>query len=162
VEAVVVSANRNLDLYRALGYPVVSDESEDFLGPLAGILAALRQITTPLVISVPCDLPFLPTDLTPRLRSTLGTARIAVARTERGVEHAVMLFRRELADDLDAFLGRGGRAVHKWQERHVPVYADFDETPCFLNVNSQDEFRMAEQLLVSRAHELHSSARSPS
>ena len=63
VGSLIINANRNLDQYGGLGYPVVSDEVSGYAGPLAGLHAGLRACTTPLIVTAPCDSPFLPTDL---------------------------------------------------------------------------------------------------
>ena len=41
------------------GHRVVSDEIGGFAGPLAGLHAGLNAATHPLVVTVPCDSPFL-------------------------------------------------------------------------------------------------------
>jgi molybdopterin-guanine dinucleotide biosynthesis protein A len=58
-----INANRNLDTWRAYGLPVVSDQIGGFSGPLAGMHAGLRACSTPWLLTVPCDSPFLPLDL---------------------------------------------------------------------------------------------------
>jgi molybdopterin-guanine dinucleotide biosynthesis protein A len=52
VEQVIISANRNLNAYRAFGLPVVTDASRDFLGPLAGIASGLAAARTEWVAIV--------------------------------------------------------------------------------------------------------------
>ncbi len=69
VDGILISANRTLERYAALGYPVVQDDSSDFQGPLAGILAGLAACPTPWLQLAPCDTPYFPDDLVHRLRS---------------------------------------------------------------------------------------------
>ena len=71
VGAVLISANRNHAAYSALGADVVSDETQDFAGPLAGMLSGLRAAKTEYVLTVPCDSPLLPDDLALRLTAAL-------------------------------------------------------------------------------------------
>src|SRR5687767_8689050 len=66
VDEVVINANQNLEIYRKLGYPVVTDEISGFAGPLAGLHAGLKAAKHDLVVTVPCDSPFLPEDLVSR------------------------------------------------------------------------------------------------
>ena len=63
----LINANRNQPRYAAFGYPVVNDDNDDYLGPLAGMLSVLRAARTRHVLCVPCDAPLLPADLTTRL-----------------------------------------------------------------------------------------------
>ena len=43
VDDIIISANRNIERYKDYAKKVISDESEDYLGPLAGIDAALTN-----------------------------------------------------------------------------------------------------------------------
>ena len=83
VGSLIINANRNLDEYGAFGYPVMSDEVSGYAGPLAGLHAGLRACTTPLIVTAPCDSPFLPIDLVARLYAALeeNIAELAVAKT---------------------------------------------------------------------------------
>ncbi|WP_087722598.1 molybdenum cofactor guanylyltransferase MobA [Pandoraea sp. PE-S2T-3] len=71
VGTLLISANRNHAAYAALGADVVSDETQDFAGPLAGMLAGLRAAKTEYVLTAPCDSPLLPDDLAARLAAAL-------------------------------------------------------------------------------------------
>ena len=44
VGAALISANRNQEAYRRLGFPVIADPLDDFQGPLAGFLAGLENM----------------------------------------------------------------------------------------------------------------------
>ena len=56
---ILINANRNIEQYRAMGYPVVEDSLSGFQGPLAGFLAALQTISTSYLLTLPCDGPFV-------------------------------------------------------------------------------------------------------
>lgn len=71
VDAIVISANRNLDAYRRLG-PVVADALPGHQGPLAGIAAALERCATPWAAVCPGDAPLLPVNLVERLAAAIG------------------------------------------------------------------------------------------
>jgi molybdopterin-guanine dinucleotide biosynthesis protein A len=146
-QTLLISANRNLDAYAALGAPfgarVVSDASDDFPGPLAGILAGLRTARTELLLCVPCDAPNVPFDLAQRLAGALDAAHADIAtvvtRDEKGHSslHPVFaLLRTTLADDLAAFLARGERKVRTWYARHINAEVDFADEHAFYNANS--------------------------
>ncbi len=150
VGAMVISANRNLDAYASLGAAfqasVVSDDSGDFPGPLAGMLAGLRAAPTALVLAVPCDAPNLPSDLCDRLGNALeaSSADIATVVTQgsdgRATLHPVFaLLRTSLADDLSAWLAAGERKVRAWYARHKHVEVAFVDEHAFYNANSLQE-----------------------
>ena len=68
VGEVLINANQNLERYRAFGHRVVPDAIGGYAAPLAGLHAGLSCARGDLVVTVPCDSPFLPADLVLRLR----------------------------------------------------------------------------------------------
>jgi molybdopterin-guanine dinucleotide biosynthesis protein A len=148
VDTLVISANRHLETYAALGAPfgatVVSDHSDDYAGPLAGILAGLRAARTELLLCAPCDAPNVPADLAERLLAALDAAHADIATVTTTDAHGqaslhpvFALLRTSLADDLAAVLDAGERKVRTWYARHMTVEVDFaDEQRAFYNANS--------------------------
>lgn len=143
VGEVLVSANRNTADYARRGVRVLADASDDFPGPLAGILAALRASSTPWLAVVPCDSPRLPLDLVRRLAEGVAEGPGAVAQRADGrLEPVCCLLSTALADDLAAYLGDGGRKVEGWIARHAaPVRFDrADDAAAFANLNRPEDF----------------------
>jgi molybdopterin-guanine dinucleotide biosynthesis protein A len=140
VDDIVINANQNLERYRAFGHRVVSDEISGFAGPLAGLHAGLKAVKHPLVITVPCDSPFLPLDLVSRLASSLGGNDLAVARTGDQPHPVFALVRRHCGESLEAFLAQGGRKIDAWYGSLKVAQVDFsDEAQAFRNINTPDE-----------------------
>jgi len=147
VGPLIINANQNLDDYARFGLPVVCDRVEGFAGPLAGLEAGLAACTTPYLVSVPCDSPFLPPDLVIRLADTLTAARasIAVARTGDQLHPVFSLMRHDALPDLQAFLNAGGRRMERWLQRLRWVPCPFDDVPeAFTNINTPEELRAHE------------------
>jgi len=138
VDQIVISANRNLEQYEALGYTVVADELADYQGPLAGIQAALRKISLPFVLVVPADTPELPANLCEKLKNSLikADADIAVVEVAGRIQPVTMMFRLEMKNDIGNWLDSGSRKVLGWIESrsYVPVCFSEDELPD-LNIN---------------------------
>ena len=143
VSGVMISANRNAADYATRAARVLADASDDFPGPLAGILAGLRACPTPWLAVVPCDSPQLPTDLVARLARGLGDAPAAVVQRELRLEPVCCLLSTALADDLERTLAEGGRKVEGWVARHAtPVAFDRPEdAAAFANVNTLADLR---------------------
>ncbi|MBI5900663.1 MAG: molybdenum cofactor guanylyltransferase [Rhodocyclales bacterium] len=142
VDAVLISANRNLEHYAGFGCRVVTDITPGFAGPLAGLQAAMARADTPLLLSAPCDSPLLPADLAARMRAALidAGAELAVPRAGGRVHRAFCLVRRDLLPRLDAFLAGGDRRLGLWHETLHVVEVDFeDRAAAFANLNSMDE-----------------------
>jgi molybdopterin-guanine dinucleotide biosynthesis protein A len=147
VAQLVISANRSLNTYAGLGYAVVPDLLPGFLGPLAGMHAALSHLRAEheAVLFVPCDSPEFPLDLSVRLGAALRDRRAAVVSIAGTLEPAFALVRCDEADAAQAYLARGGRKLlqffHDIDATHVPFD---DATASFVNVNTPDELSIAE------------------
>lgn len=150
VDTLLISANRHIDAYERLGNAfgarVVEDASNDFPGPLAGLLAGLRETSTELLLCIPCDTPRLPMDLAERLVGALDAAGadIAVATTvdtegRVSLHPVVAAVRAALADDLAAYLDAGERKVRTWYARHKHIEVPFQDERAFYNANSLHE-----------------------
>ena len=142
VDALLVNANRNVEAYAAFGHPVIADGIEGFAGPLAGFERGLAQATTPLVVTAPCDSPFLPRDLVARLGTALAAseAQLAVAKTGDQAHPVFSLMRRDVHASLRDFLASGQRKIDKWYAALQVVEVPFDdEADAFLNINTRAE-----------------------
>lgn len=146
VDEVLISANRNLESYRALGFPVLSDAMPGFPGPLAGLHRALEVARCPLWLSVPCDTPFLPDDLARRLSEALSAsnADLAVAASEGRLQRVICLGNGNLRAGLGDFIARGGRRVGEWQAGLNCHSVAFEGTRVFQNINTPEELAAAE------------------
>ena len=142
VAEVIVNANQNIDKYEAYAHRVVRDEIGGFAGPLAGLHAGLKFARHPIVVTVPCDSPFLPADLVGRLQAALGENQLAVAKTGEQPHPVFSLMKRDVRESLEAFLAQGGRKIDAWYAalRVVEVHFD-DEADAFRNINTLEELR---------------------
>lgn len=138
VDALIISANRNLDDYLDYGYPVVTDASAERLGPLAGIAAGLRACATSWLAVCPCDCPHLPLDLVARLLAGIGQSRLAIAVTSDGTQPTFMLCHREALPALEDWLAAGERKVMAWSRSQAAVEVDFPDAAAFANFNTPD------------------------
>ncbi len=158
----LVSANRNLDRYAALGCRVITDSVGDFAGPLAGMVSALQASRTRYVMTAPCDAPLVPDDLAVRLLAALSDAdaEIAVAHDGDRIQPVFSLVRRDLTQSLLSYLAEGERKTSRWLARHTAVFADFSDKPeTLVNVNTQAE-RTALETALQRGHAARQRGRS--
>lgn len=148
VDALIINANQNRDAYSRLGHPVIADAIEGFAGPLAGLHAGLRACTTPLLVSAPCDSPFLPVDLVARLHAGLigADAQLAVAQSGGHLQPVFALCRRELLDNLTGFLDGGGHTVKAWYATLETIVVPFPDHAAFANINTLEELERLESL----------------
>jgi molybdopterin-guanine dinucleotide biosynthesis protein A len=147
VDELLINANQNLETYEHFGYRVIPDEVGGFAGPLAGLQRGLTEARHPLVATAPCDSPFLPLDLVARLHAALvrERAQIAVAKTGAQPHPVFCLCRRDVCEDLTAFLASGGRKIDAWYARLKMVEVPFDDqAEAFSNINTPDELQSFE------------------
>jgi len=146
----LVNANRNLQEYARLGYPVIADRSDGFDGPLAGLLSAMEAARTEYVLTVPCDCPLIDGALLGRLYAQLAEERAEVCAAHDGERmHPVFLIaQRRLADDLADYLAGGQRKVETWLKAHKLALADYSDHPeLFANANTPEELAALERLV---------------
>ena len=148
VDELLINANRNAEAYAAFGYRVIADEIEGFAGPLAGFERGLAHAAKPLVVTVPCDSPFLPGDLVSRLRAALDGegADLAVAKTGEQAHPVFSLMRRDVHASLRRFLESGQRKIDKWYAALRVVEVAFDDVAgAFVNINTREELNSLEK-----------------
>jgi len=146
VGSMLINANQNRDRYELFGYTVVADAVGGFAGPLAGLHAGMFEATTPFVVTVPCDSPFLPTDLVARLGSAIArdNAQLAVAKTLHQPHPVFALVRRDVLPHLASFLHQGGRKIDAWYATLRVVEVPFDDCEdAFRNINPAAELAAA-------------------
>ena len=150
-----INANQNLARYAAFGAPVWPDDLAGFEGPLAGLATGLSRCTTPLLLTVPCDSPFLPQDLAARLHAALlaEQADLALAETlepDAGGALRVQpqpvfaLVRTTALPHLARYLESGGRRMDGWYGAIRVARVRFDQAQDFRNINTLQELQQYE------------------
>jgi molybdopterin-guanine dinucleotide biosynthesis protein A len=136
VDELIISANRNLERYAALGHPVVTDDVGR--GPAAGVLRLLEAASHPWVLCVPCDAPQLPPTLARDFLDAQWAeeADVVVLRDGEHLHPTCCLVSRELAPDLRRYLVAGHTALWRWQASHRLAHL-MTSSP-FLNLNDAE------------------------
>ena len=80
-------------------------------GALGGVYTALASASTPRVIVLACDMPFVTAPLLERLAEIGETAEAAVPRTEEGLQPLCASYMRDCAGRLRERLERGERRL---------------------------------------------------
>jgi len=145
----MISANRNLSDYRALGVPVFGDEAPlAGRGPLSGFLTGLRRCETSCLLTVACDTPFFPADLARRLAQALAadpTLEMAMAATpgatsssapQRQPTFCLMRSSPALQSSLSDFLHAGERKIGLWATQQRCALVVFEHEAEFTNINT--------------------------
>jgi len=142
VDELLVNANRNIEQYKSFTYPVISDATSDFDGPLAGIYAALNACQNEILLVMPCDSPFITAEgLTTLLNERVRCdADIAVAFDGERLHPVFLALKTSLKDSLQDYLAQGERKIDRWIEQHNWVKVDFSASPEFFeNINTLEQ-----------------------
>ena len=154
VGKIIISANRNIEAYTALGFPVYQDEINEadspaqFLGPLSGILKALQQCQTDWLLTVPADSPFIPLDLAERLSAHVQDNKIIMVNDGQRLQPTFTLIHKSLELSLYKFLKQGERKARVWMKQQPHYIVDYsDNANAFININTQEELKRAEDYI---------------
>ena len=160
VTTVVLNANGDPRRFSKFKIPVVNDQTDEYLGPLAGVLSGLDwayENGFTQIVTVAADTPFFPLKLVETLSDALSNSgsQIALAATNqkdsnRIVRHPTFgLWPVNLRNDLRTSLGLGVRKVVHWTERHNHVEALFDIElgDPFFNVNTSADLDLARRII---------------
>jgi len=144
VSDIVINCNRHHEKLAVFGHPLVSDETPDHAGPLAGIAAALPHCQQDLVLVAPCDTPWLPLDLCKRLMTEMNdSTNLVIAHDGERLQPLFMLLRRDLLASLNAYRAAGNHKVESWCMAQNTVIVHFADSRAFANLNTEDELATA-------------------
>jgi molybdopterin-guanine dinucleotide biosynthesis protein A len=152
VDVVLINANRNIEQYRQFGCPVISDQTDSFDGPLAGVLTAMMNVDADVLVVVPCDSPLIKTEHLQKLVLTRAEqdADVAIAFDGIGVHPVFLAIKTILQASLQDYLAGGQRKVTDWLEQQNLVRVDFSNEPeIFSNINSMTELSALETVCNS-------------
>jgi len=144
VSEVLISANRNIDLYENFG-KVIADDLENFQGPLAGISKALKVCSTPYLLILPCDSPFVDDELIDDLISRMEETEVDICVAHDGsIMHATFaIINVNLSSNLEEFLLNGGRKMAIWYRQHNIERIDVsDRLQVLTNLNKPEDFSL--------------------
>jgi molybdopterin-guanine dinucleotide biosynthesis protein A len=142
-----INANRNLIDYEAFGHLVITDQTDSYDGPLAGILTTLIHADAELLLVMPCDTPYFKAEHLQRLLTIRAEhdADIAIAFDGEQLHPLFLALKTSLTENLRDYLASGQRKVGDWLKPLNSVYVDFSHEPSiFININSSDELAVLE------------------
>ncbi len=150
VDNIYISANRNVKSYENLGYPVITDQTQDFSGPLAGILSAMHTTQADILLVVPCDSPLIKAQHLQQLLNTLSIKEIdaTVAFDGERLHPVFLALNTALKDSLAIYLASGERKVETWLKQQRWGITDLsDDKAVFTNINTYEELATLEAQL---------------
>jgi molybdopterin-guanine dinucleotide biosynthesis protein A len=130
----------------------LADAPGDPDGPLSGVKAGLvwaREIGADRLVTLPCDTPWVPADLIPRLLAV--EAPVVSARTADGPQPLCAVWLVEVLEALTAALAVGHPSVQRWQAGIGGQTVLFEDAAAFRNVNRPTDLSAPPQGELSRS-----------
>ncbi|MFB0711128.1 molybdenum cofactor guanylyltransferase MobA [Buttiauxella noackiae] len=146
VGSVVISANRNIEIYQSFGIDVLSDTLPDYPGPLAGMLSAMQNLSGEWFLFCPCDTPNIPDDLAYKLWMQKGESYAGWVKDGERDHPTIALMHRKLVTDLEQYLAAGERRVMLFlREVGGKPILFANQMQNFINVNTPEDLMHREK-----------------
>jgi len=146
-----VIAVRSADQIGSLEAPCITDV-EGIEGPLAGLASSLqwaRRQGAAALLSLACDMPFLPDDLPSRLVHAIGGRNAAVASSGGHLHPVCTLWRSEALDDLADYCASGRKSLKGFAEHVGYTSVEWPVRPYdpFFNINRPKDLAFARTMI---------------
>ncbi|HEY4265309.1 MAG TPA: molybdenum cofactor guanylyltransferase MobA [Micropepsaceae bacterium] len=159
VGELLINANGDSERFAGFGLPVIPDAVGGFLGPVAGILAALewmraKRSQARWLASFSCDCPFFPIDLVDRLIDGAQHENVPVAIAASGARHHPVFAvwsSTITATSQGALVDRGLRKMDDFVALFLNARVGFASDPIdpFFNINTPYDLAHAETRLAN-------------
>ena len=155
VQKIIINSNDLENLFANYNVHVIKDSIEGFLGPLAGIHAALEwvNINEPQInwlITVPGDTPFIPNDLVKKLleKAKNSKCKIVLAQSNKKTHPIIGVWHSSLYESLKNDLNSGVRKILYWASKHPLGYVEFTNSKYdpFFNINYEEDMIQAQEI----------------
>ena len=152
-EILVISNNKELN-FKNKKIQVIEDCIEGQLGPLVGILTAMKWVKENKknyrwVASFPCDTPFFDINLTNKLKlKTNNTSKKLIFLNSEKKRHNIFgAWSIDLAEILENDLKKNFRKVEIWADKigYESININIEKFDKFLNINTKKDFEKAKK-----------------
>lgn len=161
VDCVVINANGDPNRFKQYNYPIIADTVEGHLGPLAGVLSAMKYATAKqkkFVATVAVDTPFFPLDFVDRCLAKALEDRTSIVLAASYNPDRELWIRQptfglwdvSLSHALEASLEDGVRKIIAWTDAmgcsSVNFPNDRKNYDPFFNVNTPRDLALAKKV----------------
>ena len=152
-EILIISNNKNYNFKNKKIY-TVKDCIEGQLGPLAGILTAMKwakenKKNYKWIASFPCDTPFFDTKLISKLKlKTKETSKKLIFLNSDKKRHNIFgLWSMDLIETLEKDIKNNFRKVEIWADKvgYESININTEKFDKFLNINTKEDFEKAKE-----------------
>ena len=163
LKQVIIITNQNNEFFLKNNLTTVKDCIEGQLGPLVGILTAMKWAKEnskkySWVATFPCDTPFFPEDIIKSfIQESEKKESLLLSASSHGRKHNIFgLWSLDLYDKLkNDLVNKKIRKVQDWTEKNKIKNLEFkfkDYDP-FFNINTKEDLEFAKKLIVKIKNE---------
>ena len=148
----VVVAVRRPDQLGPSQLPCIEDAA-GIDGPLAGLASALEWSSrhgAECLLTIPCDMPFLPEDLPRRLLDGIGDRRAAIASSGGELHPVCGVWRNAAVDELPKYYASGRGSLRGFAQQLGFAEVEWPTTPHdpFFNINRPADLAIADAMVA--------------
>ncbi len=156
LKKIIIITNQDNEFFLKNNLTTVKDCVEGQLGPLVGILTAMKWAKENLskcswIATFPCDTPFFPESIIKRfIEESKKKESLILCASSHGRKHNIFgLWSLDLYDKLkDDLINKKVRKVQDWTEKNkiknlVFTFKDYDP---FFNINTKEDLEFAKKL----------------
>ena len=154
---IIIITNQKNEYFSKKNLTTVQDCIEGQLGPLVGILTAMKWAKENLkecswIATFPCDTPFFPETIIKKfIENSKKKDSLLLCASSHGRKHNIFgLWSLDLYEKLkDDLINNKIRKVQDWTEKHkiTNVEFDFKEYDPFFNINTLDDLEIAKKIV---------------
>ena len=158
VGTVVISVNHNAEKYEHLKLDLVSDEYEEYSGPLVGIVSAMEWINAqekpPIaILCIPADVPFFPEDLVAKLwgEFSQNPCDVVWCECDKQVQPLFSIWSLSCKDKLKEAISKGlfgpKLAMPYLSNRLITI--EPESALDFININDRETLESVQEMIKS-------------
>ena len=158
LKKVIIITNQDNEFFSKNNLITVKDCVEGQLGPLVGILTAMKWAKENLnkcswIATFPCDTPFFPESIIKSfIEESEKKESLILCASSHGRKHNIFgLWSLDLYDKLkDDLINKKVRKVQDWTERNKIKNLEFEfkDYDPFFNINTKEDFEEAEKIFT--------------
>jgi len=156
LKKIIIITNQDNEFFSKNNLTTVKDTIEGQLGPLVGILTAMKWAKENLskcswIATFPCDTPFFPESIIKRfIEESEKKESLILCASSHGRKHNIFgLWSLDLYDKLkDDLINKKVRKVQDWTEKNKIKNLEFEfkDYDPFFNINTKEDLEFAKKL----------------
>ncbi len=150
---IALNVNSNEIEFINTGLNLISDEIDNFQGPLAGIYSSLKWVlqnkkNIEWIFTTPSDTPFLFSEIINKFFTTKfkENSKIILAKNYDKIHPVIGLWHISLLKNLDQFLKKEDRKIMNWVRLQDYEVLNFESKNHFFNINTKSDLLEATKI----------------